>query len=254
MTRRIIGTASLAVLALTLGCAGISVKTYAKPAIGQRQYGKVKKVAILPFDSLAEGAAVPKAAGDVFLQEVLSRGTFDAVEEPRYVAALMKKLKLRNTEELDREVVRKIGDELKAEALVLGNVILFGQQKDSEVTEFSMRANLLDVETGDLLWSGETYVSSSTSAGEVLGVNKGPSPNELSIEGVKILVSRLDRDFRRAREAEVERMLEAAKAEKAGAEAAPGVEAGAPSAQPGAAPAPPKEQEGEEILLQVKPK
>ncbi|MBI5016674.1 MAG: hypothetical protein HZB55_14450 [Deltaproteobacteria bacterium] len=251
MMRRIIGTASLAVLGLTLGCAGVSVKTYAKPAAGQRQYGKVKRVAVLPFDSLAEGASVPKAAGDVFLQEMLSKGTFDAVEEPRYVAALMKKLKLRNTEELDREVVRKIGDELKAEALVLGNVLLYGLQKDSEVTEFSMRANVLDVESGDVLWSGETYVTSSTSVGEVLGVNKGPSPNDIANTGVKSLVSRLDRDFRHAREAEVERMLEATKVEKA---PAAGAEAGAPAAAPGAAPAPPKEQEGEEILLQVKPK
>lgn len=253
MARRIIGMAGLAALALTLGCAGVSVKTYAKPAAGQRQYGKVKKVAVLPFDSLAEGAAIPKNVGDIFLQELLSRGTFDAVEEPRYVAALMKKLKLRNTEELDREVVRKIGDELKAEALILGNVLIYGLQKDSEVTEFSMRSNMLDVETGDVLWSAETYVKSSTSSGEILGVNKGPSPNEISLKGVRAVVASLDRDFREARQAEVERMLEAAKAEKTTEAGAPGADEAAPS-KPGAAPAPPKEQEGEEILLQVKPK
>ena len=251
MIRRILQTIGLGALVLTIGCAGVSVKTYSKPAAGQRQYGKVKKVAVLPFDSLAEGASVPKICQDLFLQELLSRGTFEIIEEPRFVAALMKKLKLRNTEELDREVIRKLGEELKAEAIVLGNIWTYGQQKESEVVEFAMRSTMLEAETGEVLWSGNTYVKSATSWGEVLGLAKSPSPSDIGVQGVRALVAYLDNDFRDAREAEVERMLEAAQAEKVEGEGLPPAGEVAPGE---GAPPPPQEQEGEEILLRVKPK
>ena len=71
--------------------------------------------------------------------------------------------------------------------------------------------------------------------------------NDLAAEGVAKLVARLNSDFRNAREAEVETMVAAAKAEDIAGGAAPG--AGA-AAEPQSAP----ENEAEEILLQVKPK
>jgi len=250
MMRRMLGTAIAALCAAAMGCAGASVQTYSKPATGQRQYGKVKKVAVLPFDSVVEGAQAPRITGDLFLQEVLSQGTFEMVEEPRYVNELMKKLKLRNTEGLDREIVRKMGEELRAQALILGDLLVYGQEETSEIVEFSLQVNMIDVESGDILWSGKTYARASTTVGEILGVNQGPSPNDVARRGVGSLVARLDREFRRAREAEVERMLEAAKAQGVAQEAAPSAGKGAPAAVPQVAP----EQEAEEILLQVKPK
>ncbi len=246
--RRVLVAAGVTVLALAMGCSGVSVNTYAKQPTGQRQYGKIKKAVLMPFDSVVEGAQAPKIAGDLFLQELLARGTFESLEEPRYVNELMKKLKLRNTEGLDREIVRKIGEELAAQAVIMGNLLVMGVEENSEITEFVLQVNMLDVETGDILWTGRAYSDASTSTGKILGVNQGPSPNEVATKGVKSLVARLDREFRRAREAEVERMLEAAKAQKA-AEAAPPTETGAPQ-EPQVAP----EQETEEILLQVKPK
>jgi hypothetical protein len=250
MKRRLLGTAGTVILALTLGCAGTSIQTFSKPAVGQREYGRVKKVAMLPFDSVVEGAEGPRFTGDLFIQELLSRETFEVVEEPRYVAELMKKLKLRNTENLDREIVRKIGEELQAQALILGTLLLFGVEENSEIVEFALRINVLEVETGDILWAGRSFSNSSTSVGEILGVNQGPSTNEVARGGVAAIVKRLDNEFRDAREREVERMLEAAKVEELAEEAAPEPEEGAPEAAPEVAP----EAQDEEILLQVKPK
>jgi hypothetical protein len=236
-------------LTFALGCGGVSVRTYAKPATGQSQYGKVKKVAVLPFDSVVEGAQAPRIAGDLFLQDLLARETFEGVEEPRYVAELMKKLKLRNTENLDREIVRKIGEELQAQALVFGQILLYGVEDHSNIAEFAMQVNILDVDSGDILWSSRSYSDASTTWGQVMGVSEGPSINDVAAAGVTKLVAGLDRDFRRAREAEVETMLEAAKAQEfVQDQAAPGETA--PTAEPQIAP----EDQAEEILLQVKPK
>ena len=250
--RRLYWAAGTVLIVTALGCAGTSVRTYARPSVGERQYGKIKKVAVLPFDSVVEGDQPRRLARDLFVQELLARGTFEAVEEPRYVQDLMKKLKLRNTEGLDREVVRKIGEELQAQALVLGDLLLFGQEENSEVVEFALQVNLLDAETGDLIWAGRTYARASTTLGEILGVNQGPSPSNVAAKGIAQLVARLDREFRAAREAEVQRLLEAAKVQEiAGEEGTP---AGAgPTPSEGGAP-PPEEKGGEEILLKVKPK
>ncbi len=246
MKRRLLWAAGAVLLATIFGCAGATVRTYSQPPTGQRQYGKIKKVAILPFDSVVEGAQAPRIAGDLFLQEVLVRGTFEQVEEPRYVRELMKKLKLRNTEGLDREIVRKIGEELEAQALILGDLLLFGQEETSEVVEFALQVNVIDVESGALLWAGRTYARSSTSLGEILGVNQGPSVNHVAARGITRLVSRMDRDFRNAREEEVERMLEEAKAQELAGE-----EGKTPAAGPGQTS---PEKQAEEILLKVKPK
>ncbi len=251
--RRLYSAVGAIWMVAVLGCAGASVRTYTKPPVGERQYGKIKKVAVLPFDSVVEGDQPKRLARDLFVQELLARGTFEIVEEPRYVQDLMKKLKLRNTEGLDREVVRKIGEELQAQALVLGDLLLFGQEENSEVVEFALQVHLLDVETGDLIWAGRTYARASTTLGEILGVNQGPSPSDVAAKGIARLVSRLDHEFRAAREAEVQRMLEAAKAqEMVGEEALP--ETGAQPADEGAPPLPPEEKGSEEILLKVKPK
>jgi len=249
MMRRLIGTTLAISLTFALGCGGVAVRTYGKSATGERQYGKVKKVAVLPFDSVVEGAQAPKITNDFFLQDMLALETFEQVEEPRYVSELMKKLKLRNTENLDREIVRKIGEELQAQALVFGQVLLYGVDAHSNIAEFALQINLLDVQTGNILWSSRTFADASTTWGQVFGVSEGPSVNDVAKAGVGQLVARLDRDFRRAREVEVETMLQAAKAQQLAGEAGVPGEAEAPAA-PTIAP----EEDAEEILLQVKPK
>ena len=249
MMRRLVGMAIAISLTFVLGCGGVSVRTYSKPATGERQYGKVKKVAVLPFDSVVEGAQAPKITGDLFLQDLLARETFDEVEEPRYVTELMKKLKLRNTENLDREIVRKIGEELEAQALIFGQILVYGVDDFSNIVEFAFQINVLDVESGDILWSSRSFANAKTTWGQVMGVSEGPSVNHVAAQGVEELVARLNRDFRKAREAEVETMLEAAKAQEFSEDAVPSEEA-APTGEPDIAP----EEEAEEILLQVKPK
>lgn len=253
MISRLLKTASAATLALVLGCASASIQTYAKPSTGPRQYAKVKKVIVMPFDSVVEGAQSSRVAGDMFLQELQARGTFEVVEERRYVKDLMQKLKMSNTDRLGREEVRKLCEELQAQALIVGDLLLFGEEKVSESVEFALQVSVLDGESGEVLWSGRSYAKSNTTVGEILGVSQGPSANDVARGSVMQIVGRLNREWRRARETEVEKMLEAAKAQeagkaKAGAKAPP--EAGAE--KKAAEPVP--EQKAEEILLQVKPK
>jgi len=242
--------AGLSLIALTMGCAGASIRTFSKPTTGQRQYGKIKKIAVLPFDSVVEGAQAPRIAGDFFIQELLSRGTFESIEEPRYVNELMKKLKLRNTEGLDKEVVRKLGEELQAQALILGDLLIYGQEENSEIVEFVLQANMLDVETGDVLWTGRAFGSASTSAGKIFGINQGPSVNSLAKKSISNLVARLDSQINNARDDEVAQMLQAAQVEE-GVDEELMIEGGGEELEE---PAADDGSEAEDILLDIEPK
>lgn len=242
--------AGLFAMVLMAGCAGTQMQTYAKPATGELLYSKVNSVAVLPFDTLVEGAAAPKNAENILVQELLAQGEFERIEEPRYVAGLMKKLKLRNTETLDPEVVRKIGEELQVDALIVGSLVLYGEEERSTDVEFHIFLNMLMVDTGQLIWSGRTYVNSNTTWGQVFGLTEGPSSNEMAIKGMVKLAREVSDQFDDARDRELEMMYRTAEEEE---EEEDGLfdededEEEEFEEEEG-------EEEAEEILLKVKPK
>jgi hypothetical protein len=187
---------------LLAGCARVQTQTYAKQATRDRKFGGIQRVAVFPLDTLSEDASGPKNTENVLIQELLALGTFESVEEPRYVAGLMKKLKLRNTETLDREIVKKIGQELDVDALIVGSLLLNGQEETSTNVEFSIFLRVLEVESGDIIWSGSTFVRSDTTWQEVLGLSEGPSINDLAARGALDMADEIDDQFVDARELE----------------------------------------------------
>jgi hypothetical protein len=225
----------------------MQVQTYSKPVTPEPVYTGIKRVAVLPFDSLAEGAVGPKHAELMLVQELLSKGIFESIEEPRYVAGLMKKLKLRNTESLDREIVRKIGEELQVDAVLCGGLMLNGEEEKSTSVEFSMFLDMLVVETGDLVWSSRAFVHSNTTTAEVFGLSEGPSINELAQQGVIQLTDELASQLSDNREMELEQIFEQQKEEtKMATEEAADIEKEKTQEA--------DEGNAEEILLKVKPK
>ena len=201
--------AVICALALAAGCAPVQTQTYSKVATKERVYSNVKRIAVMPFDILTEGAAGPKNAENILINQLLAQYTFDKVEEPRYISGLMKKLKLRNTESLDREIVQKIGQELNVDAILVGSLYLFGQEEKSEDIEFSLFLNMLDVQTGEIIWSGRSYVRSTTSWAQVFGLQAKASVNDLAVAGVLKLADEIDETFVDNRETEYRLILEA---------------------------------------------
>ena len=224
------------------GCASTQVQTYSKPASADRAYGNIKRVAILPFDTLTEAGVGPKNAENMLVQRMMSLQVFDHIKEPRYVSGLMKKLKLRNAESLDRELVQKIGQELQVDALMVGALLLFGLDDKAEVTEFSVYLNLIEVSTGEILWAGSNYVRASTTWSQVFGLSKGPAVNELSNKGIQQLADDLAEAFTSARETENQLIMQQATDSGEGAD------------DEDTAKTTPEEKQSDELLLKVKPK
>ncbi len=198
----------IALMLVTAGCTGMQVQTFSKPVTPEPVYTGIKRVAVLPFDSLVEGAVGPKNAELMLVSGLLAAGVFESVEEPRYVAGLMKKLKLRNTETLDRELVRKIGEELQVDAVLCGGLMLNGQEDKSKSVEFSMFLDVITVDTGDLIWSSRAFLHSNTTVAEVFGLTESPSVNELSDEGIQKLVAELSDAFDDNRDMELKQIFD----------------------------------------------
>lgn len=234
--------ALLVALLFVGGCASTQVQTYSKPASADRSFGNIKRIAILPFDTLTEAGVGPKNAENMLVQQVLALQIFDHVKEPRYVSALMKKLKLRNAESLDREIVQKIGQELQVDAIMVGALLLFGQDEKSEIVEFSVYLNMLDVSTGEIIWSGSNFVRSSTTWAQVFGLSQGPAVNELANKGILQLADELADAFASARDTENQLLMQQAEEMSEG-------EDDEDAAKPA-----PEEKQSDELLLKVKPK
>lgn len=228
----------LLALALLAGCSKTQVVTYAKPASPERVFGNVKRVAVLPFETLTESALGPKNAENLLVQRLLTQGTFESVKEPRYVAGLMKKLKLRNAETLDKEIVTKIGQELQVDAVIVGVLLLYGEEEKSTNVEFSISLNMLSIDTGEIIWSGSDYLRASTTWGQVFGLSEAPSVNDLASQAIQSLAKEIDRSFEDNRSDENKIIMKQAE-EKIVAEEEP-------EAKP--------EPESEDLLLKVKPK
>lgn len=234
--------AGLFALLLVAGCSKMQVQTYSKQASPERTFGGIKKVAVLPLDTLSEAGVGPKNAENTLIQKLLTQRTFDVVKEPRYVTALMKKLKLRPADGLDKEIVQKIGQELQVDAVLVGSLLLFGEDVKSGTVEFSIFLNMLDVGTGDIVWSGSTFVRSSTTWAEVFGLSKGPSVNELAVQGIVDLADQINSSFVKNRQDENKIIMSQAAANAAAEEEE---EKDAEKVD---------EKDTEDLLLKVKPK
>lgn len=223
------------------GCASTTLNTYSKDAGQERVFGNTKKVAVLPFETVGEAGAGPKNVESSLVQKLLTNRTFQVVKEPRYVAGLMKKLKLRNAETLDKEIVQKIGQELQVDAIIVGALLLYGEDEKSTDVEFSVFLNMIDVDSGDIIWSGSNYLRSSTTWGEVFGLSEAPSVNNLAVRGIEELADEIDSAFVDSRYTENKIIMKQA-SEAVKVEEEEGQGKGA------------EEKETEELLLKVKPK
>lgn len=198
----------LAVLLLSI-CFGCS--TYVKrdsvtpfSSDDAQAYSSIKKIAILPFDNLSKTKDAEKLINALILTELLNKDIFDSIEDVRYVASVMKMLKIKRTEILDRDLVLKMGETMRCEAVVVGQIDAYEIGKKDESTDISISAAMFDTRSGDILWTANVTHSSSTSLGKVFGVTPGPNHLDMARTVVEGLSNSLASRIKGAREIEAD--------------------------------------------------
>ncbi|GAB4365279.1 MAG: hypothetical protein Kow00128_07660 [Deltaproteobacteria bacterium] len=197
--------AILAVLlvAVVAGCSRPVLKAHIAPSKTKDQYLRIKRVAVFPFENYTEGKDADKAIDALLVPAIRDEEVFDEVEDTRFVRDVMKKLKITATDVLDKEVLKKIGDEMNVQGILYGKIVAFGKGKEKEsASQVTMDMALVEPSTGSVLWTGNVSAYGGMTAGKVFGITEGMTDIEVARDAVRRLVRSLASDVEDARERE----------------------------------------------------
>jgi hypothetical protein len=205
----------VAVLSLAAGCTSTVKRDYAQPSRTKDQYTRIKRVALFPLENYSNTKDSEKLVDTLLTSALREEEVFDFVEDTRFVRDTMKKLKITNTDILEKEVVKKFGDEMNVQGILYGKVLQFGPgiSKDSP-NQMTLDLALVDPGTGVVLWAGNVTVYGGLTVGKVFGVTDGKTPEEVARDGVRKLVGSMADEIEDARNKEKKGLIAELKREQ----------------------------------------
>lgn len=160
----------LLLLALAVGCGAPTryVKTNA-------DLGAITAVAVIPFENVTNDKLCAERVHKIFVTELLNYDAFRVVE-PGQVLRAMRRDQL-DPGALTPEDMKRLGEQLKVQALFLGAVLEYDEGRSSSVLAPRVRLQfrLVDTETGTTLWSVSRTRGGATLAGRMFGVGGDPA-------------------------------------------------------------------------------
>jgi TolB-like protein len=174
-------------LLMSTGCAFHGkTSVFSKPAIGSSSifyapWNPTKKVCVLPFDNISKEQDVNLKVMEIFLTELFSAGIFEDIVDPIQANAALGGMRIRKPDSLDKETIKALGDRLGVQYLILGSVTDYdyGKAKDS-AAQVGLSVRMIDVDTGNILWTGNDYKNGDKSMGRIFGFTNGPNPSILT--------------------------------------------------------------------------
>jgi|GEM_PF-6661374 len=196
-------TAAVFAAALAAGCSRPVLKEHAQPSTTKDQYLRIKRVAVFPFENYSETKDADKTIDALLVPALRDEEVFDEVEDTRFVRDAMKKLKITATDVLDKEVVKKLGDEMNVQGILYGKILSYGKGKEKEAaSQVTMDMALVEPSTGKVLWVGNVSAYGGLTVGKVFGVTEGKTDVEVARDAVRRLTGALAAEVKRAREKE----------------------------------------------------
>jgi hypothetical protein len=134
------------------GCARRGVPSfYINPDV---DFSFIKKVAVLPLDNLTNDRFAGEVVRHVVISELLASGLVDVVV-PGDAEAAVENLKLRPGQSLNAEQIRALGNALKVQAVILGAVEKYGEERGGNISapEVTVTLMMADTGSGSIIWS-----------------------------------------------------------------------------------------------------
>ncbi len=187
-------------VAAAAGCSGSVIRDHAQPSKTRDQYTRVKRIAIFPFENYSDTKDADRAIDTLLTTAVREERVFDEVEDTRFVRDTMKKLKITSTDIIDKEVVKKLGDEMNVQGILYGKIVNYGKGKDKDASSLvTMDMALLEPSTGLVLWVGNVSSFGGLTVGKVFGVTEGKTDIEVARDAIRKLSRSLADEVERAR-------------------------------------------------------
>lgn len=195
----------LVILLATAGCAGPHVYIHPTPGLD-----RIRRMVVMPFDNLAKDDKADEKVRANFVIELLRTGVFNVVDTGEVDRTLQREglsysvsqsaipsVRVSGTEQeaiAPVPVSSKIGDALKAEAILVGAVETYSTERvgDQTIPEVSISARLIDAETGIIIWAS-AHTRRGSAGIPILGWGKMISLNMLSQQVIQDMVNSLAR-------------------------------------------------------------
>jgi TolB-like protein len=141
---------ALSSLLIVSGCVSGSPKHYVRQQV---DYKSIKRIAVLPFETLTSDEFAGEKIRKSAITELLSRG-IDVIE-PGEVTRTLVELKIRSLGSIKTTDIQNIAKALGVEALMMGSVEAYGISKGISVSypEVSINLRLVEASSGNTMWS-----------------------------------------------------------------------------------------------------
>ena len=162
--RNLIAAAAALVLAACASSAG------GKYQDRNMDFGAIKSVAVMPFANLSRDNLAGDRVRDVFANALLATEAIYVVPTGE-VARAAGRIGIPNLTAPTNEEVTKLGQQLKAEAIITGVVKEYGEVRSGSATGnvVSLSVQLLETKTGRVVWSGASTKGGITMGDRLLG-------------------------------------------------------------------------------------
>lgn len=168
---------SIAVMSIS-GCGGATTRMFTKPIaesppVAYEEWGPNRNVAVMPFVNVSKDKDAGLKCRELFIAELYISGAFEDIVDEGEMLEVMRKLKIRETDALGKDTIKTLGDNLGVQALIFASVEEYTERSSKSAT-FAISARMVDVETGEILWLGNSSQEGGGSISEALGLSEGP--------------------------------------------------------------------------------
>ena len=134
-----------------LGCSTKAPRGYLKRGVTASQ---IRTIALLPFDNISGHPDAGKKVTNLLLTELANTEMFE-IAEVGEVENTLRDLRVRTTAELNSSKRQNLGEHLNVRVIIVGSVDEYEarQARSGTVPVVSISARMLDVQTGDILWT-----------------------------------------------------------------------------------------------------
>lgn len=192
----------LTVAVLTAGCASSVSVRHIEPPKAKDTFTRIRRVAVFPFENYSDSKDADKSVDTLLAPSLRSEEIFDEVEDIRFTRDTMRKLKMTATDILDREAVKKLGDEMNVQGVLYGKIVGWSKKDKGIPPQITMDLVLVEPSSGRVLWTGNVTARGTLKFDEVLGWGPGDFEVDVARKAVRKLTQSLASDIEDIRKAE----------------------------------------------------
>jgi polysaccharide biosynthesis protein PelC len=177
----------LAVISLA-GCASTATEMYRDPNM---DFGAVRTIAVMPFVNLSKDQLAGERVRDVFINALLATGAVYVLPTGE-VARGVTRVEIQSPLTPSPEEIIKLGKAIKAEAIVVGTLREYGDVRSGSASAnaISMSLQVMETETGKVVWSASTTKGGITFGDRLLG-GGGQPMDVVTLKAVNDLINKL---------------------------------------------------------------